>query len=82
MVAHVVWTINFKSEVRSDLRGCLKAIAGSKTSFFVSYHSYLQADYIFAKFVNIDAVAREGKSDRKIPVALLHQIHVSSPVPV
>ena len=33
MVAYVVWAINFKSEVRSDLRGCLEAIGASKPHF-------------------------------------------------
>ena len=30
MVAYVVWAINFKSEVRSDLQGCLEATVASK----------------------------------------------------
>ena len=29
-VAYVVWAINFKSEVRSNLRGCLEAVVASK----------------------------------------------------
>ena len=33
MVAYVIWAINFKSEVRSDLRGCLEAIVASKSHF-------------------------------------------------
>ena len=37
MVAYVVWDINFKSDVRSDLQGCLEAIVASKPSFLCLY---------------------------------------------
>lgn len=33
MLAYVVWAIIFKSEVRSDLQGCLEAIVASKHHF-------------------------------------------------
>ena len=33
MVAYVVWDINFKSDFRIDLRGCLEAVLASKPHF-------------------------------------------------
>ena len=33
MVVYVVWAINFKSEFRSDFRGCLKVTVASKPHF-------------------------------------------------
>ena len=35
MVVYVIWAINFKCDVRYDLRGCLEAIVASNPIFFV-----------------------------------------------
>ena len=34
MVEYVIWIIDFKSKVRSVLRGCLETIVASKPHFF------------------------------------------------
>ena len=66
IVVYVIWAINFKYDVRCDLRGCLEAIGASKPHFFVG----LQLMEVLNLLLTMNKFLQ--KSSRKSPKILIN----------